>query len=152
VALVNDYSMQEDGVVLIGAASLDNVTNVTVSSEVERNDTKRVAFGTVKNIRSAGKVKITVTLSLFDETGVAGDLNSFLVNDTTGIDATITIRPLGTGAGLKELILNPGVNDFGMDLLTKSYDAPAGEDLPAVTGEMTWEGWFDEEPAFTAQA
>jgi hypothetical protein len=89
---------------------------------------------------------------MFDETGISGDLKSFRVGDTTGLDATLTIRPLGAGAGLEELILNPGVNDYGMDLLTKEMDAPAGEDLPPVTGNMVWEGFFDEEPAFTAQA
>jgi hypothetical protein len=152
MALSGDYSMQEDGAVLIGATVLDNVTKVNIQAEQERNETTRVAFGTVKKIRSVGKVRVRVTLDMFDETGISGDLKSFRVGDTTGLDATLTIRPLGAGTGLEELILNPGVNDYGMDLLTKEMDAPAGEDLPPVTGNMVWEGFFDEEPAFTAQA
>ena len=152
MALTNDYSMQEDGVVMIGATALDNVTSFSLSSEIERNDVTRTAFGTIKKIRGIGKVRITLTLNFFDESGVDGAMNSFLVGDSTGIDATLTIRPLGTGSGLKELVLNPGGTDYGMDLLSKEYGAESGEDLPAVTGSMVWEGFFDEEPAFAAQS
>jgi hypothetical protein len=153
MALVADYSMQEDGVFMIGATALDNCTRVRVSAELERSVTTRTAFGTIKKIRGTPKVKVTVEASFFDETGIDGALNSYLVGDTTGLDQTLTIRPLGTGAGLKQLILNPSSDDFGMDLLSSTpIDAESSEDLPAVAGTQTWEGWFDEQPAETAQS
>ncbi len=151
MALTGDYSMQEDGVVMIGATALDNVTSISISSELERNDQTRTAFGTIKKIRGLGKVRITVTMNLFDESGVDGAMNLFLVGDTTGLDQSITARPLGDGALLKELVLDPGADDFGMDLISKEFGAESGEDLPAVTGTMVWEGFFDEEPAWAAQ-
>ena len=152
MALVNDYSMQEDGVVLFGATAVDNVTSFQIATEIERNETTRTAFGTIKKIRGIGKVKLTLTLNYFDESGIDGALNSFLEGDATGLDQTITIRPLGTGSGLKQLVLNPGTDDFGMDLISSEIGAESGEDLPAATGSQTWVGYFDEKPAFAAQS
>lgn len=152
MALVNDYSMQEDGVVMIGATAVDNVTSFSLATEVERNEVTRTAFGTIKKIRGIGKVKLTLTLNFYDESGVDGAMNSFLEGDSTGLDQTITVRPLGTGAGLKEIVLNPSASDFGMDLISSQMDGESGEDLPAVTGTQTWVGYFDEKPAFAAQS
>lgn len=152
MAFQNEYSAQDDCVVLIGVTALNNVYNFNIDPSPERNVRTNSAFGGHHKYRSVGPVTVTLQLDLYDEEGITASLKAYRVNDTTGLDQTITIRPQGTGAGLPELILNPGAGHYGMDLVGHPHSGEAGEDYPLVQGSMTWEGTFDEEPAWTAQS
>lgn len=148
----NEYSAQEGCEVLIGATVLKNVYNFSIEPSPERSVRTNAAFGGIHKYRNVGPVTISVQLDLYDEEGINASIKSFRVSDTTGLDQTIKIRPQGTGTGLPELVLDPGTGHYGMDLIAHPFSGSAGEDYPLVQGSMTWEGTFDEEPAWTAQA
>lgn len=148
---VNEIEMDSDGVVLIGAVELNNVKSVSLSRTLERETVTRTVFTGVKRVRGPGQVLITCTLNLYDDDGITtSSLEQWRVNHAGSIDKTIKIRPLGSTAGLKEYILDPDSDHYGMDLIDHSWDAESGEDQPLVEGDMTWEGTFDAAPAWTA--
>lgn len=146
--VTNTYSFQTEGVVLIGATTLDNVISANVEWEGDVETSERLAAGDTAPLTVTGMnntLTATLTLELYDESGVAADLNGFLVNDSTGVSQTIKLRPYGTAATKKELILT------GMRLESKSKSYETGTGFPAVQGSMTWTGAFTEEVAETAQ-
>lgn len=149
MATQNDYSFQENGVVIIGATTLNNVTNVTTSYSQDVPTSQRVSAGdtvakTVEGMPQQGE--LTITIELYDEEGIDADLNSFQVGASSGKNQTIKVRPLGTGSGLKELVA------AGMRLMSKDRDHPTGDDFPASSGSLEWRGYFDEEPLETDQS
>ena len=145
-------TVDEDGVVLIGAVELKNVATVTVTPSVEEEETVIAMWGGKKTIYSDSQVSLDCVIELYDADGVTATLRAFRVgNVATGKNQTITIRPQGTGAGLDEWILNPAEN--GMNLVTKPWVGAASENgTEPVSGTMTWRGIFDEEPAWAEQS
>lgn len=142
--------MDSDGVVLIGATDLDNVRSVQIAPNWERPKETRTVFQGKQSVYGDGLLTLTVTMELYDDSTVTDNLKAFRIGHSTGIGATITIRPLGTGNGLPELILNPATN--GMDLIGGNWNAQSAEGKPYVEGSMVWEGEFTEYPAWTAQS
>lgn len=152
MALTDEYSAQEDCVVLIGATVLNNVYNFDINPTLDQPEIERVAFGSIKTILGEGVVTIEVQLDLYDEDTINASLKSFRLNHSSGIGQTIKIRPLGTGATLPELVLDPDTDHYGMNLVAHPLSGAAGRELPLVQGSMTWRGTFAVEPAWTAQS
>lgn len=145
------YHFGDEGEVHIGARVLKNVTSASVSFSGERGRSERFSAGdTSVGGKSGADPELTgeVELELYDEDGVTGDLDHFLRNTATGKNQTIKIRPLGTGEGLKELVLT---GKQGMELTAKSKGFPITTDAEAADGSMTWTGYFAQEPAWTVQ-
>ncbi len=149
-----DFSFQDDGEVLIGSTVLVNVMRVRVSPTLRRNISTRIVAGDThaKEVEGPGSVPITCEIEIMDQSGIAGTLNSYQIGAASGKDQVIKVRPQGTGAGLPELILDPPAGYRGMTLVDKPRDYATGDDSPPVTGTMTWEGTFVEEPLLTAQS
>jgi len=152
MAFDDPISMQESGVVLIGAVALDNVYEVQIEDDFQEEVEERAVFGEVRKVYGATSYGLRVTLRLYQDNTTTDNLHAFRVNHSTGIGATITIRPLGTGNGLPELILNPPSGYVGMDLKSKPQGFTAGKNKPYGTGDMIWAGDFPEEPAWSAQS
>lgn len=149
MATQNIYSFQTGGIVKIGATVWDNVTSVETSYSQEPPRTDYVSAGdtvaeVVEGILPKGEFRLTV--NMYDETGISGTLDSFQVGNANSIDQDIVIQPQGAGTGKKQLTL------ADMRLIEKSQSFPTGAEKPITTGSLVWRGFFDEEPAFTAQA
>lgn len=144
--------MDSDGEVLIGAVSLDNVRSVSIAWDWSRDSEVRTVFQGKNRVRGDGLLTATVTIEMYQDNTTTDNWNAFRIGHSTGIGTTITIRPLGTGAGLPELILNPAVGAYGMDLIDAPFSAQSAENKPYVEVSMVWEGDFTEQPAVTAQS
>lgn len=144
--------MDTAGVVLIGAVDIDNVRSVAFATDWSRDTEVRTVFQGKTRVRGSGLLSITVTLELYDDNTTNGNYKAFRIGHSSGIGTTITIRPLGTGAGLPELVLNPAVDQYGMDLIDAPWNAQSAENKPYVECTLTWEGDFTEQPAWAAQS
>lgn len=155
MAITGDYSFQTAGVVMTGASTvINNVTNVKIDVKDETTEVGRIVAGDTapKIITTLRFVRITAVISVLDEEDADATLNDYQVGAANATDLTLRIRPEGTGSPKTELILTPGAGFKGMTLKSKSTDFKRGKDLPPVTADMTWEGTFAAEPAWTEQA
>lgn len=145
MAGTNTYSFQTGGVCKIGATALTNVTQVTVATDGDYEFSPNTVAGDTAAASVRGidpEIQVTVTVELYDETGVNSDLKTFKKNDSSGKNVTITLQPEGTGAGLPEQAIT------GMYLKSKQLDLPTGPGKPNASGRMVWEGRMATEPSW----
>lgn len=145
----NTYDFQEGG--LVQFKNLDtgetyqienNLVDFSFSYDGDPEESEIISCGDAQSHIFTGpmpSVGMEVSLKLYDETGTDEGLEQFQKNTPSGQRMEITIRPQGTGAGLKEWVLTPSDNR-GFYITSGGYTPAIDTSYSPAEGEMKWKG------------